>query len=748
MDRKPFLINHLLKGILALLLFFIGVEWLAALPAVTDTERGFLFLFQVILGVVLLISWAVPWVWARLTLSFLFTAIWFYVQQSGGTPWGDWWGTLWERLMESLEMMKEMRFIELDATLRTGFFFLFLLLLSLLLYEEVVEKGRALPFLLLSFVWVGVLDTFFLYDGSLPAVKLFVYTFLILAIQALRKNALFFSTGRSGRDLFRWSILLLTLLVTFSSIGFLAPKAAPSWPDPVSFLQTLKESSPGGAGGMQVTGYSRDDSRLGGGFMQNEAVAFTATVDGESYPAHYWRGESKDTYTGFGWENALPERKESIPDGTIGFQFFDPRQLPVKEVQENVVLERQNSTLLFTSGQTTSVYPTAQLKGKRTSLGVILDLNTLAVTTNVPFRRYESISMLPVIDEKRLIEISDRLAKGEIPYPDFTKPYLSLPEGLPQRVKDLAAKVVGDQTNAYKKVKAIERFLRWGNIYRYETQDVPYPAEGQDFVDQFLFETKRGYCDHFSTSMVVMLRSQGIPARWAKGYAFGQLQRNEQGKLEVTVREKDAHSWVEVYFPEVGWIPFEATASFFPPYEVVSDPAQTGTGNQAEQQMNQEAPKPDEAEKAQAALAEVEQKSKPEAGSAGGGSPISLMPVLVPIALVALLLLLLLAFLLIRRRESLLYWYRTRKLKGLRGIPLVMEFYAFLLSLFERIAKRPEHLTVREYSSLLPLREKREAWLTLTKTFERVRYGEKEPDLPEEEILQMGEDLVKRNREK
>ena len=85
--------------------------------------------------------------------------------------------------------------------------------------------------------------------------------------------------------------------------------------------------------------------------------------------------------------------------------------------------------------------------------------------------------------------------------------------------------------------------------FSYHTQDVAVPEPNQDYVDQFLFETKRGYCDNFSSAMAVLLRSAGIPARWVKGYTSGEYKGagDHNGHIyEVT--NNNAHSWVEVYF--------------------------------------------------------------------------------------------------------------------------------------------------------------------------------------------------------
>ncbi|MCK9905913.1 transglutaminase-like domain-containing protein, partial [Frankia sp. Cpl3] len=91
----------------------------------------------------------------------------------------------------------------------------------------------------------------------------------------------------------------------------------------------------------------------------------------------------------------------------------------------------------------------------------------------------------------------------------------------------------------------------------------------------FLFESQRGYCDHFSSAMAVMLRSIGIPVRWVKGFAPGtSIGTDSNGVDTVEVRNRDAHSWVEVYFAGSGWIPFEATSTFISPIRINHDAVQ------------------------------------------------------------------------------------------------------------------------------------------------------------------------------
>lgn len=173
----------------------------------------------------------------------------------------------------------------------------------------------------------------------------------------------------------------------------------------------------------------------------------------------------------------------------------------------------------------------------------------------------------------------------------FMTKYTQLPESLPQRVKDLAVNLTNDKDNRYDKVLAIENYFT-DNSFVYETTNVSFPAKSQDYVDQFLFDTKSGYCNNFSTSMIVLLRSAGIPARWVKGYTEGTLDNtlaSAEGQDIYKITNDNAHSWVEVYFPGYGWIPFEPTKGFTNPYNFINNtPAPISQNSEANNSNNQQ----------------------------------------------------------------------------------------------------------------------------------------------------------------
>src|SRR4030095_5471201 len=129
------------------------------------------------------------------------------------------------------------------------------------------------------------------------------------------------------------------------------------------------------------------------------------------------------------------------------------------------------------------------------------------------------------------------------------------PNSVPDRVLVLAREITKGMKNPYDKAKAIESYLRANYPYDLE---IPDPPKEQDVADYFLFDLKRGYCDYYATAMVVLARASGLPARFVSGYSSGSY---DAMNAQYIIRDLNAHSWVEIYFPEIGWIEFEPTAS-------------------------------------------------------------------------------------------------------------------------------------------------------------------------------------------
>jgi len=287
--------------------------------------------------------------------------------------------------------------------------------------------------------------------------------------------------------------------------------------------------------GSAFSGYGFDDGVLGAPIQKDNSVLFT----GSSTEKAYWRGESKQVYDGRGWIDTagssvlLPIRGSDVAASTEAAAEAGNKQLgPL--IRQTIVWSKPTAGMpLFASGHFGNVTELVAADPRR-KLGSYVynaDKDSLyAQSDTAKIEKYTVESVLSITDEAQLRALSstadDNLSTGNgahaatVESAAELEPYLQLPSSLPSRVTALAAEVAGGGvTSRYDQVKAIEDFLKAS--YTYSLEDSAVPPEGSDFVDHFLFEQRQGYCVHFSTAMVVLLRSQGIPARWVKGFTSG-----------------------------------------------------------------------------------------------------------------------------------------------------------------------------------------------------------------------------------
>lgn len=169
------------------------------------------------------------------------------------------------------------------------------------------------------------------------------------------------------------------------------------------------------------------------------------------------------------------------------------------------------------------------------------------------------ISVAPVPVGKSVTETiraseatEENLRNAPTQLPKWTERYTQLPEGITQRTADLSQQLAKGTTNTYDFAAAVERYLRANYLY---LERINLPPFDRDVTDYFLFQSRQGYCEYFSTAMLTLLRLNGVPAREVVGYLPGA--KAEDGRL--VSRENQAHAWVEVWFPQYGWITFDPT---------------------------------------------------------------------------------------------------------------------------------------------------------------------------------------------
>jgi len=265
--------------------------------------------------------------------------------------------------------------------------------------------------------------------------------------------------------------------------------------------------------------------------------------------ARYWRSYSYDQYTGIGWQTSPTIEVEYKP----GQEIIEIQTDNFEIITQEIRLSNALRGTLYSAGPPITLDQDV-LVSWRTIQEVTLNGNSQAVVVDDLFGvtndhiLYQVRSVVSTSNDNDL-----RQAEREIPE-WISSRYLVLPESVPDRVLDLAGEIVANQPTAYDQAKAIETFLR---SYPY-TLELPAPPIDRDVADYFLFDLQAGYCDYYATSMVVLARAIGLPARIVVGYVGGQFD-DENNQYLVT--EADAHTWVEIYFGGHGWIPFEPTAA-------------------------------------------------------------------------------------------------------------------------------------------------------------------------------------------
>lgn len=438
--------------------------------------------------------------------------------------------------------------------LRTLLFFFLLWMTTYLIRYWIEVKKSIFLFYFMTISFIAFIDTFSAFSAETSIFRIMITGLLLVGTLYISKLAVKNGTILPTSMLLSLSIPLLITVIVSGALANIAPKQEPIWPDPVPFFKSVINGESGVGNGTTITksGYGTNDSTLGGAFVQDSTLVFEAKVPSKQY----WKVETKNTYTSKGWEQE--DRTE------VAYELLETGPLVKREETDSTTEEKKYAQLTMMEEFPFVVYPYGVSKVNSEIKTQLMYLPTTGyyrigegrVDTSLPLYELEFTS--PEYSMKKLRETEmESLANVK----DDLKQYLQLPPELPNRVNELANEVTADQDSVYEKVKAIERYFG-RNGFVYAQNDVAVPKKEQDYVDQFIFDTKRGYCDNFSTSMVVMLRSIGIPARWVKGFAPGESVRKSDGERRYQITNNEAHSWVEAYLPEIGWMPFEPTIGF------------------------------------------------------------------------------------------------------------------------------------------------------------------------------------------
>ena len=266
----------------------------------------------------------------------------------------------------------------------------------------------------------------------------------------------------------------------------------------------------------------------------------------------FWYGaESREVFS----EEILELEEKLINTLLEGGDVSDLEELNipnVKIIKQNFIVKKLISPYLFTTNipiKITSKYP------KSFSVS-----DTGNIMTDDLLKNGDEYDVLSIVSTAT----PEMLASAPKDYPNnfdlerYTKILQFENRQLDPRIEELVKKITEGIDNNYNKALAIQNYLKENYYYSLEIKDVP---EGYD-IPNFLFNTKRGYCQHYAASMALMCRLLNIPSRVAVGYRTGTF--NPETSFYYVDRN-NIHAWVEVYFPNYGWIMFEPTSPFEAP---------------------------------------------------------------------------------------------------------------------------------------------------------------------------------------
>lgn len=267
-----------------------------------------------------------------------------------------------------------------------------------------------------------------------------------------------------------------------------------------------------------------------GRVLENPTIVMRVEIYGKRQPL-YWRGVSLDRFDGLAWRDSL-KRRQRIPRYLDRFIVHDTRERGLTE--QKIIIEPMDTDVVIGLGGISAV----KARGRR----LFVD-SAGSVFLHGKNKRRMSYTVF------------------SLPYlwmpPGDTSPYLQMPDGLSPGIAALADEVTADGRGDLERARLMEGYLKANHEYSLK---VAPPPVGVTPIEDFLFYSRKGFCEHYATAMVLMLRSLGIPARMVTGFVGGET--NRYGDY-VILRQQNAHSWVEAVV-EGRWVRFDPTPASQP----------------------------------------------------------------------------------------------------------------------------------------------------------------------------------------
>ncbi|MBI5848137.1 MAG: DUF3488 domain-containing protein [Nitrospirae bacterium] len=339
--------------------------------------------------------------------------------------------------------------------------------------------------------------------------------FMVLLVTAMVLSH-FLKEGTLGRVRIRRPVSVIVMLTMIcTTIFFMVIPRAPQ--------RFIGKSH---AHGIKTVGFSdKVDFGAFGDFKLDQTVVMRIEMDREVRPPYYFRGIAMDTFDGTSWRNTTKQISRILKTDN---EFIIAPYDRARVVEQRIYLEPIDSDVIFGLARVTAV--TAD-----TFSLLVDDAQGITIPGKLSRRiKYAVRSDMAAVSQGRREER-----------------YLQMPRRM-EKIISLARSISGAGSSDAEKASALETYLKRNYLYSLSTT---LPPAGMSVLEDFLFNSKKGFCEHYASSMVVMLRGLGIPSRIVNGFYGGE--RNEYGNYLI-VRQSDAHAWVEALI-DGQWRRFDPT---------------------------------------------------------------------------------------------------------------------------------------------------------------------------------------------
>ncbi|UCG25993.1 MAG: transglutaminase domain-containing protein, partial [Chloroflexota bacterium] len=297
--------------------------------------------------------------------------------------------------------------------------------------------------------------------------------------------------------------------------------------------------------GTATTDPFRESLSLGGPRTVSNSLIMDIYVE-ERLPYVYWQAVAYDTYDNGRWAISDSDQVLRLPDdGRFPVNDYAMRQ----HVTQNVINYVPNAGTMYAAPGPVEGDRQMFVTWSRDEKG---KAEIRSIQSRYVMRQGENYG----VTSHYSVADAASLRGDSQDYPEWiTGKYLQVPDDITPETRELASELTAELDNPFDKAIAVRNYLRDNIGYN---DQIDAPPDGVEPVHYILFDRQEAYCNYYASAMSMMLRSQGIPARFVVGYTQGEW---DDESSSYRVRSSNAHAWTEVFFPTYGWIPFEATAS-------------------------------------------------------------------------------------------------------------------------------------------------------------------------------------------